>query len=148
MNPIMFIKNPFHEDKLEQYSELTNDVEYDYESSMEMGDIVEYKIRVFREDHSMTNPKMVMMAIKSEICNSLFLQVNQLGTVTECTKALKLSREADCKLFMAGHNSCEMDRDIADLFVGFGEFGIEIGVSCINEDKPCNMCDRLKDIDI
>ncbi|PON80012.1 Enolase [Parasponia andersonii] len=57
-------------------------------------EVVEEKARVVKGDHSlMINHKMLMKAIEKRICNSLYLEVNQLGWITECIEALKLSKK-------------------------------------------------------
>ncbi|PON58475.1 Enolase, C-terminal [Parasponia andersonii] len=66
--------------------------------------------------------EMLRKAIKGKVCNSLLLEVNELRCITECIEALELLRTAGWTLLMSGHNSCEMDTDIADLFVGFRPF--------------------------
>ncbi|PON98742.1 Enolase [Trema orientale] len=148
---ILFFKNPFHCNDWDLYDKLTHDVELSHEVTLSFyedggGDEIE-KARVVMGYHSFTNLKMLRKAIKGKVCNSLLLEVNELRCITECIEVLELLRTAGWTLLMSGHNSCEMDTDIADLFVGFRPYQIEIGDCFMNEHKPCNMCERLKYID-
>ncbi|PON45705.1 Enolase C-terminal domain-like [Parasponia andersonii] len=75
-SPIVFIKNPFHQDSLEHYIELTKSTLAD---EMELGrDITaihsEDIIRVVRGDPSLTNQKMLKKAMRNKIFNSLLLE--------------------------------------------------------------------------
>ncbi|KAI3757686.1 hypothetical protein L6452_05229 [Arctium lappa] len=60
----------------------------------------------------------VKKAIAEKTCNALLLKVNQIGSVTESIKAVKMSKQAGWGV-MASHRSGETeDTFIADLSVG------------------------------
>ena len=70
------------------------------------------------DDVFVTNPKILAEGIEAGICNSLLVKLNQIGTVTETLRAMKIAWDAGYTT-IASHRSGETeDSTIADLAVG------------------------------
>jgi enolase len=89
--------------------------------------------QIVGDDLLVTNPERVQTAIDKKACNALLLKVNQIGTVTESIKAVRMSKEAGWGV-MASHRSGETeDCFIADLSVGLSTGQIKTGAPCRSE---------------
>ncbi|CAA2963312.1 beta-enolase isoform X1 [Olea europaea subsp. europaea] len=78
------------------------------------GDQLKYLYKSFVSGY----PIRVEKAIKEKTCNALLLKVNQIGSVTESTEAVKMSKQAGWGV-MASHHSGEIENTfIVDLSVG------------------------------
>lgn len=105
------IEDPFDQDDFESFKELT----------------AKTKIQIIGDDLLVTNPKRIATAIDENLCNSLLLKPNQIGTLTETYEANKLATKAEWKV-IASHRSGETnDSFIADLAVGLGCGQVKIG---------------------
>ncbi|XP_076947564.1 enolase-like [Bidens hawaiensis] len=117
--PIVSIEDPFDQDDWEHYGKMT----------AECGD----KVQIVGDDLLVTNPTRVKKAISEKACNALLLKVNQIGSVTESTEAVKMSKHAGWGV-MASHRSGETeDTFIADLSVGLATGQIKTGAPCRSE---------------
>jgi len=91
------------------------------------------KILIIGDDLLVTNPKRIKMAKEKNLCNSLLLKVNQIGTVLEAVEAAKLAKSYGWKI-MVSHRSGETNDDfIADLAVGIGADYIKSGAPARGE---------------
>jgi enolase len=76
------------------------------------------KVQLVGDDVFVTNPKILSEGIEAGICNSLLVKLNQIGTVTETLRAMKIAWDAGYTT-IASHRSGETeDSTIADLAVG------------------------------
>jgi enolase len=76
------------------------------------------KVQLVGDDAFVTNPKILSEGIAYGICNSLLVKVNQIGSVTETLRAMKIAWDAGYTT-IASHRSGETeDSTIADLAVG------------------------------
>jgi enolase len=78
------------------------------------------KALVVGDDLLCTNPQRIERAIKSEACDALLLKVNQVGTLTEAARALKLARAAGWAIVLSVRSGETEDDWAADLAVGWG----------------------------
>merc|ERR1712242_349365 len=69
--PVLSIEDPFDQDDWEGYAKLTSAT----------------AIQIVGDDLLVTNPNRISTAIEKKACNGLLLKVNQIGTVTERSKA-------------------------------------------------------------
>jgi len=91
------------------------------------------KCQVVGDDLLVTNPVRVQKAIDEKSCNALLLKVNQIGSVTESIRAVKMSKQAGWGV-MTSHRSGETeDTFIADLAVGLSTGQIKTGAPCRSE---------------
>lgn len=76
------------------------------------------KVQLVGDDAFVTNPKILAEGIAYGICNSLLVKLNQIGSVTETLRAMKIAWDAGYTT-IASHRSGETeDSTIADLAVG------------------------------
>ncbi len=118
--PVFSIEDPFEQDDFNPYPQLTR--------------IAKKKgVQIVGDDLLVTNPKRIEMALDKSLCSALLLKVNQIGSLTEATKAAKLSMDNGWKV-MVSHRSGETeDPFIADLVVGLGTGQIKTGAPCRSE---------------
>jgi len=113
-NPIITIEDPFDQDDWDSWKKMT--------SAMEC--------QVVGDDLTVTNVTRVQKAIDEKACNALLLKVNQIGTVTESIKAVKMCKQSGWGV-MCSHRSGETeDTTIADLAVGLCTGQIKTGAPC------------------
>merc|ERR1712130_852762 len=91
------------------------------------------EIQIVGDDLLVTNPKRIEEAIKQKSCNALLLKVNQIGSLSEAIKAVKMAKNAGWGV-MTSHRSGETeDTFIADLAVGLSTGQIKTGAPCRSE---------------
>ncbi len=85
------------------------------------------KIQLVGDDLLVTNPKFVRRAIDEKACNALLVKVNQIGSLTETTEAVRLCQQAGWGT-VSSHRSGETeDSTIADLAVALKMGQIKTG---------------------
>ncbi|KIZ00420.1 enolase [Monoraphidium neglectum] len=109
--PIIFIEDPLAEDDWEGFGKITSQIGKAYE--------------IIGDDLLCTNPKRIQRAIEAKSCNALLLKVNQIGSITESIKAVKMAKAA-------GSGETE-DTFIADISVGLSTGHIKSGAPCRSE---------------
>lgn len=109
--PIVFIEDPFNEEDWKGFALATKELNID----------------IFGDDLLTTNIKRIKKAKKENACNGLILKVNQIGTVSEALKAVKLARSFGWKILVAHRAGETMDDFIADLSVGISAEYIKSG---------------------
>ncbi len=115
--PIISLEDPFDQDDHHAFAELMKKT----------------KIQIVGDDLLVTNPARIREAIKQNLCNTLLLKVNQIGTLTESFEAASLAVKAGWKI-MVSHRSGETeDTFISDLSVALGTGQIKIGAPCRGE---------------
>jgi enolase len=89
----------------------------------ELGD----KIMLIGDDLFVTNEERLKKGIKNGVANSVLIKLNQVGTVSETMKTVKLAKSNNYSL-MVSHRSGETTDDfIADLSVAVGAEFIKSG---------------------
>lgn len=103
---LAILEDPFAEDSWESWKKITAEL-----SST---------VLIVGDDLLTTNPKRVEKAIAERACNAILVKPNQIGTVTETLRVVKMAKDADWKI-IASHRSGETnDTFIADFAVGVG----------------------------
>merc|ERR1740117_2811380 len=114
--PIITIEDPFDQDDWDGWSMLTEKIGVE--------------TQVVGDDLTVTNVARVQTAIDKKACNALLLKVNQIGTITESIKAVKMCKKSGWGI-MTSHRSGETeDTTIADLAVGLCAAQIKTGAPC------------------
>ncbi len=109
---LLFVEDPLQENDFEGFAQLTKSVD-----CMVCGD-----------DLFVTNIKRIEMGVDSGSVNSVLIKPNQIGTLTDTFKAVKLSRDNDYDVVVS-HRSGETEDDaIAHLSVAFNAKLIKSGV--------------------
>lgn len=117
--PIVSIEDPFDEDDWNTYSKLTS--------------TIGGPTQIVGDDLLVTNPTKIAKGIELKSVNALLLKVNQIGSVSESIKAVKMSKSAGWGV-MTSHRSGETeDNYIADLAVGLCTGQIKTGAPCRSE---------------
>ena len=89
----------------------------------ELGD----KIMLIGDDLFCTNEERLKKGIKNKVANAVLIKLNQVGTVSETIKTVKLAQKNNYSL-MVSHRSGETTDDfIADLAVAVGAEFIKSG---------------------
>jgi len=111
--PIVFLEDPFSEDDWENWQKITK----------KLG----RKITIIGDDLLTTDIKRIKMAKKKKACNGTIIKPNQIGTVTETLKAVKLAKLYKWKIMVSHRAGETMDDFIADLAVGVNADFIKSG---------------------
>mmetsp|Transcript_10826 Transcript_10826/g.14057 ORF Transcript_10826/g.14057 Transcript_10826/m.14057 type:complete len:469 (-) Transcript_10826:213-1619(-) len=115
--PIVSIEDPFDQDDWASWSAFTSSVD----------------CQIVGDDLTVTNPAKIAEAAEKGACSGLLLKVNQIGSVTESIRAVKLAKQSGWGV-MASHRSGETEDDyIADLAVGLCTGQIKTGAPCRSE---------------
>src|SRR3990172_5402396 len=100
------IEDPFHEDAWESWKKLS-------ESFKD-------QLVVVGDDLLTTNFERVEKGISEGSCNAILVKPNQVGTITETLKVVKISQEANWKVITSHRGGETNDWFIADFAVGIG----------------------------
>ncbi len=88
------------------------------------------KIQLVGDDLFVTNPKRIRKGIDEKIANSVLIKVNQIGSLTETWKAVKMAQDAKYTTVMSHRSGETEDTTIADLAVGMNCKQIKTGSVC------------------
>jgi len=103
---LAILEDPFAEDSWDSWKKL-----YETLSS---------QVIIVGDDLLATNPKRVEKAIAEKACNAILVKPNQIGTVTETLKVIKLAKDAGWKVIVSHRSGETNDAFIADFAVGVG----------------------------
>ena len=110
--PLKILEDPVFEDDWEGWAKITKALP---------------KTTIVGDDLLATNKKRVQQAIKHKACSAIIIKPNQVGTITETLKVIKIAREAGWKIIVS-HRSGETNDDfIADFAVGVGADYVKFG---------------------
>lgn len=90
-------------------------------------------VTIVGDDLLATNPARVQKAIADKACNAILVKPNQIGTVTETLKVIKLSRDAKWKVIVSHRSGETNDTFIADFAVGVGADYVKFGAPARGE---------------
>ncbi len=114
--PILSIEDGFAEDDWEGYQEFTK----------AMGS----KVQVVGDDLFVTNIERLEKGIQIKAANSILIKLNQIGTVTETIKAVKMAHKAGMTAIISHRSGETEDTTIAHFVVGTGCGQIKTGSLC------------------
>jgi len=115
---LALIEDPFYEDGWESWKMLL--------ASMP-------GVTVVGDDLLATNPVRVEKAIKELACNGILIKPNQIGTITETLKVIKMALEAKWKIIVSHRSGETNDWFIADFAVGVGADFLKFGAPARGE---------------
>lgn len=121
--PLISIEDPFAEDDFTGFNYFVKKV-----AKLKIINPLNNKkeILIVGDDLLVTNPKRINMAIEKNLCNSLLLKINQIGTLTESIEAHKLSKSQNWHTIVSHRSGETADDFISDLSVAL-ESSIKIG---------------------
>lgn len=109
---LISIEDPLQEEDFEGFAQLQNKL---------------YKTKIIGDDLTVTNEKRLKKAITSKSIQGLIIKPNQIGTLSETIKTIKLAHENNINCIISHRSGETMDDFIADLVYAFGCFGIKSG---------------------
>ena len=84
----------------------------------------------------MRTPSILEQGIDRAAANAILIKVNQIGTLTETLRAIRMAREAGWAAVVSHRSGETEDTTIADLAVGVGAGQIKTGSLC-RTDRVC-----------
>lgn len=88
------------------------------------------RVQIVGDDLLVTNVKRVEKAIKEKACNSLLCKVNQIGTLSEASSAVRMAHRAGWTVVVSHRSGETEDVTIADLAVAWNVGQIKTGAPC------------------
>ena len=101
--------------------------EDDWDHWPELRERVGGRALVLGDDLLCSNPRRIDRALKTGAADALLLKVNQIGTLTEADRALKLARSAGWAVTVSARSGETEDDWLADLATGWSGDFIKIG---------------------
>ncbi|QJC30604.1 phosphopyruvate hydratase [Enterobacteriaceae endosymbiont of Neohaemonia nigricornis] len=101
--------------------------ENDWEGFIYQTKILGDKIQLVGDDLFVTNIKFLQKGINNNIGNAILIKPNQIGTLTETFKTIKMAQDANYKVIISHRSGETEDTFIADLAVGVGAEQIKTG---------------------
>jgi enolase len=114
--PILSIEDGFAEDDWEGYQEFTK--------------LMGEKVQVVGDDLFVTNIERLQKGIEIKAANSILIKLNQIGTVTETIRAVKMAHKAGMTAIISHRSGETEDTTIAHFVVGTGCGQIKTGSLC------------------
>ena len=106
---------------------------------------IEKQAIVLGDDLLCTNEKRIQKAIDTQAANALLLKVNQIGTLHEASRSLRLAKAHDWAVTISARSGETEDDWLADLAVGWSGDYIKIG--SINQSERLAKYNRLLEIE-
>ncbi len=91
------------------------------------------KIQLVGDDLFCTNPEIITRGIEDGVANAVLIKVNQIGTITETLKAIKIAKNAGYTVYISHRSGETTDDFIADLAVATSAGQIKSGATCRGE---------------
>jgi len=107
--------------------------EDDWEGFVLMTEKMGKTVQIVGDDLYVTNPQRLQKGIKQKATNSILIKLNQIGTVTETIKTIKMAQRAEMTAVVSNRSGETEDSFIADLVVGAGTGQIKTGSLCRSE---------------
>tara|TARA_R110001583_G_scaffold21479_4_gene81646 strand:- start:1663 stop:2961 length:1299 start_codon:yes stop_codon:yes gene_type:complete len=111
--PIISIEDPFADTDFECWKKFTE----------EFGS----RVQIIGDDLFTTNLKRIETGIKEKLANSVLIKLNQIGTVTETIKAIRLTQEAGWLPVVSARSGETEDAFICHLAVGTNAGQLKVG---------------------
>jgi enolase len=101
--------------------------EEDWDGWKSLTDALGDRCQLVGDDLFVTNPERLARGIEAGVANSILVKVNQIGTLTETMRAVRMAREAGYSAVMSHRSGETEDTTIADLAVATGCGQIKTG---------------------
>lgn len=128
---LIYIEDPFPEENFTDFAELLNQTS---KETIICGD-----------DLTVTNTLKIKEAEKNRSINGIIIKPNQIGTLTETLRAIKLAKQNNWKVIVAHRSGDTEDDFIADLAFGVSAWGLKAGAPGPEERMVKYL--RLKEIE-
>ncbi len=111
--PIISIEDALHEE--------------DWDNWKKLNDAIGDKCQLVGDDLFVTNPIRLKKGIETGAANAILIKVNQIGTLTETLRAIKMAQEAKYGVIVSHRSGETEDTTIADLAVATNAGQIKTG---------------------
>ncbi len=111
--PILILEDPLSEEDWKGWNNITS--------------VLGRKIMIVGDDIFVTNPERLRKGIEEKVANSILIKLNQIGSVTETVKTIKMAKKAGYKAIVSHRSGETEDTFIADLAVGMNTGFIKTG---------------------
>ncbi|MBI2604647.1 MAG: phosphopyruvate hydratase [Deltaproteobacteria bacterium] len=101
--------------------------EGDWDGWKEMTRRLGTRVQLVGDDIFVTNPSILREGIESKVANSVLVKLNQIGTVTETLRAVRMAQQAGYGAIISHRSGETEDTFIADLAVGTASGQIKTG---------------------
>ena len=101
--------------------------EEDWENWKKLNDAIGDKCQLVGDDLFVTNPIRLKKGIESKAANAILIKVNQIGSLTETLRAIKMAQDANYGVIVSHRSGETEDTTIADLAVATNAGQIKTG---------------------
>ena len=101
--------------------------EDDWEGWQELNQKFSGKMTVFGDDLIATNPERLSKAVEIKACGGVLIKPNQIGTLSETFKVIKIAKDANMKVAISHRLGETTDAFIADLAVAVAADYVKFG---------------------
>ncbi len=101
--------------------------EDDWDGWKEMTKRLGTRVQLVGDDIFVTNPSILKEGIESKIANSVLVKLNQIGTITETLRAVRMAHQAGYSVIISHRSGETEDTFIADFAVGTSSGQIKTG---------------------
>ena len=124
--------------------------ERDWDGWKKFTDLMKDKIQIVGDDLFVTNPSILQEGIDKGVANSILIKVNQIGTLTETIRAIKLANDNGYTAVVSHRSGETEDTTIAHIAVAFSTGQIKTGSMSRTDriakyNELIRIEDRLKD---
>ncbi len=101
--------------------------EFDWEGWGVLTEKLGQNVQLVGDDLFVTNPKILKEGIEKKVANSVLIKVNQIGTLSETFKAIKIAKNAGYTSVISHRSGETEDTTIADIAVAMNAMQIKTG---------------------
>ncbi|OGM91030.1 hypothetical protein A2999_02400 [Candidatus Wolfebacteria bacterium RIFCSPLOWO2_01_FULL_38_11] len=113
---ILSIEDPFSEESFDDFAKLAQDLARSHSKTL-----------IITDDLTATNFERLKKAINEKSGNAILIKPNQIGTLTETLKTIRLAYENNWQTIVSHRSGETRDDFIADLAVGVNAWGLKSG---------------------
>lgn len=120
----------FYEKLIAQYPIISIEdalAEEDWDGWRKLTDAIGKKCQLVGDDLFVTNPARLHRGIDASVANAILIKVNQIGTLTETLRAIKMAQDAKYGVIISHRSGETEDTTIADLAVATNAGQIKTG---------------------
>lgn len=120
----------FYENLIAQYPIISIEdalAEEDWDGWRKLTDAIGKKCQLVGDDLFVTNPARLHRGIDAGVANAILIKVNQIGTLTETLRAIKMAQDAKYGVIISHRSGETEDTTIADLAVATNAGQIKTG---------------------
>ena len=120
----------FYQDLISKYPIISIEdalAEEDWDGWKKLTDTIGAKCQLVGDDLFVTNPARLKKGIDASVANAILIKVNQIGSLTETLRAIKMAQDANYGVIVSHRSGETEDTTIADLAVATNAGQIKTG---------------------